>query len=422
MRIRLARCAAIIGTSVALAALSATGVVQAQPAPSPADRLPADLVAAIERDLHLTPEEYLARADAAQQVAGYASDMRRVDPGGFGGAWLGDDGTPIVAVGSPAAAARVAAAGYRAEVVSTPLDGMEGALAQQKRLSDAPPTTPQFHVASGTDPIGGDAYIAATGPLATAQPLLVCSFGFTAADRAGTPLVLSAGHCDPSRATTGTANAASVYAPTPTSIRTSPRVGDFGASGIGPSGGGLDYSVIRLTPEAAAAGLGRPEVRGGPTGVLTVTGTAVPVVGAPVCKSGQTSGYTCGKVLDSDFTTDLFGDGGESWSVRGFTDSACTLAGDSGGAIVTGTLALGITSGSNVADAADCARAAAAPGGTMSFGIPVRAILSHVNGSSCPAGPGVGLRTASHPAGLCETPESMVGGTSPLGSLGSTGS
>ncbi|MCL2533040.1 MAG: S1 family peptidase [Nocardiaceae bacterium] len=420
MRTRLARRVAIVGTSAALAALSATGIVQAEPAPSTADGLPADLVAAIQRDLHLTPEEYLARADAAQQVAGYASDMRRVDPGSFGGAWLDDDGIPTVAVASPVAAASAVAAGYRAQIVASPL-ALETARAETNRLTDSPPPSPRFHVASGTDPIGGDAYITATGPLATAQSIMVCSFGFTATDSDGTPLVLSAGHCDPSQATAGTADAASVYAPNFSALRNSPRVGDFAESGVGDTGGGLDYSVIRLTPEAAAAGLGRPEVRGA-IGTLAITGTAVPVAGAPVCKSGQTSGYTCGTVTYADYTTDLLGDGGESWPVHGFTDNACTLAGDSGGAIITGTRALGITSGSNVADAVDCAHAAAVEGGPMSFGIPVRAILAHVNGASCSAGPGIGLRTVSHPAGLCETPEPTTGSVSPFGSLGSTGS
>ncbi|WFR73507.1 S1 family peptidase [Prescottella defluvii] len=279
---------------------------------------------------------------------------------------------------------------------------------------------PRFEVASGTDPIGGDAYITTVEPIATAQSFMVCSFGFTAADSAGTPLALSAGHCDPNRATTGTANAAAVYAPNRTDLPNSPRVGDFARSGIGSAGGGLDYSVIRLTPEAAAGGLGKPTVRGVGGEALTITGTAVPVVGAPVCKSGQTSGYTCGTVQDAAYSTDLYGNGGESWRVHGFTHNACTLAGDSGGAIITGTRALGITSGSTVANAAGCAQAAAA-GGVLSFGIPVRDILAQVNGSSCPAGPGIAVRTAANPTGICETPE-PTGGPGAFGSLGSTGS
>jgi len=416
MRKRPARCAAIVGVTVALSALAVTGTGQAAPTEPSASGLPADLVAAVQRDLHLTPQEYLARADAAQQVAGYASELRRADPGSVGGARLDVDGTPVVAVTSAEAAARVVAAGYRAEVVPFRADGSENGLAQQNRRSNTPPPAPRFRVASGTDPIGGDAYITALEPIATAQSFMVCSFGFAAADGAGAPLVLSAGHCDPSPATTGTSNAAAVYAPDRTDIRNSPRVGDFAESGIGSDGGGLDYSVIRLTPEAAAGGLGQPAVRGAGGSALTITGTAVPVVGAPVCKSGQTSGYTCGTVQDADFTTDLHGNDGATWSVHGFIDNACTLAGDSGGAIITGTRALGITSGSSVADAADCTQAAADPSGMLSFGIPVRDILARVNGSSCPAGAGVGLRTAANPAGICETPEPVTG------SLGSAGS
>ncbi|MFM1730756.1 S1 family peptidase [Prescottella soli] len=418
MRKKSARCAATVGTAVALAALSLPGTGQAAPS---ADRLPAGLVAAIQRDLHLTPQEYLERADAAQQVAGYASDLRRVDPGAFGGARLDLDGVPTVAVTSPEAAARVVAAGYRAEFVPSPIDAPEGTPVQPNRRSNTPMSVPRFEVASGTDPIGGDAYITTVEPIATARSFMVCSFGFTAADSAGTPLALSAGHCDPSRATAGTANAAAVYAPNRTDIPNSPRVGEFARSGIGSAGGGLDYSVIRLTPEAAAGGLGKPTVRGADGDVLTITGTAVPVAGAPVCKSGQRSGYTCGTVQAAAYTTDLFGNSGESWSVHGFTHDACTLAGDSGGAIITGTRALGITSGSTVADAAGCTQAVAA-GGVLSFGIPVRDILAQVNGSSCAAGSGIAVRTAANPTGMCETPEPAPGSSNPFGSLGSTGS
>ncbi|WP_207390446.1 S1 family peptidase [Rhodococcus sp. ABRD24] len=428
----LARCAAAVVVAVAVAALSVAGTAQAAPSGpslSAADGLPADLVAALQRDLQLTPQQYLDRAAAAQQVAGYARDVRRADPGSFGGAWLDADGTPTVAVTTQAAADRVVAAGYRPEIVPFSADGLERALAQPNQRMGTPPPMPRFRVASGTSPIGGDAYISTPVPIADAGSYLVCSFGFTAADSAGTPLALSAGHCDPSRATTGTANAAQVYVPDFADLRSSQLVGSFAESGIGETGGGLDYAVIRLTPDAATTGLGQPTVRSVGGSTLTITGTAVPVVGAPVCKSGQTSGYTCGTVLESDFTTNLEGDAGEIWSVRGFTDSACTLAGDSGGAIITGTLALGITSGSNVADAPDCARAATVSGGTMTFGIAVRDVLARVNGSmECPAVPGIGLRTGANPAGSCATepepepePESPAGGFG-SGSLGSLGS
>ena len=87
---------------------------------------------------------------------------------------------------------------------------------------------------------------------------------------------------------------------------------------------------------------------------------------------------------------------GSSRIVRGFANSACTLAGDSGGAIVTGSLALGITSGSNSSTAQSCTEANLVLGGqAASLGIPVRPILADVDATSGGGvGAGVQLRTA----------------------------
>lgn len=121
--------------------------------------------------------------------------------------------------------------------------------------------------------------------------------------------------------TAGTAKAAGVYQPKIGDLRNSVRVGSFSESGIGTAAGGLDYSVITLTPDATT-GLGQPLVRGFGGSPLTITSTAVPVAGAPVCKSGQTSGYTCGTVEAVAAKVTLAGDGGAVWSVNGFLDSA----------------------------------------------------------------------------------------------------
>ncbi|MBM4548125.1 hypothetical protein GS457_26780 [Rhodococcus hoagii] len=88
--------------------------------------------------------------------------------------------------------------------------------------------------------------------------------------------------------------------------------------------------------------------------------------------------------------------------VRGFSGTACTLGGDSGGAIVTGTLALGITSGSNSTDAPSCGEANivyAFDGGASNLGIPIQSILDSANATSG-GGLGAGLTvrtgTAAH--------------------------
>ncbi|RZK74226.1 MAG: protease, partial [Rhodococcus sp. (in: high G+C Gram-positive bacteria)] len=137
--------------------------------------------------------------------------------------------------------------------------------------------------------------------------------------------------------------------------------------------------------------LDRPAVRGANGTTLEITGTARPVVGAPICKSGQTSSFTCGVVAADHVETQLFVADGSSRVVNGFAGTACTLAGDSGGAIVTGTLALGITSGSNASGAPNCTEAnlvLAPEGGTASLGIPVADIVDTI-------GSGMRVRTIS---------------------------
>lgn len=408
MRSRLASCAAVVGATVMAVALSAMGGAQAAPdsARQSAAALPADLVVALQRDLHMTPQEYVDRAVAAQRVADYASELRRSDSAGVGGAWLAPDGTPTVAVTTQAAANRVTAAGYRAQMVPLSTSGLEMRPTVPNRRSTPPPS---FRVATGTTPstIGGDAYLTSAQPIVSASSYLVCSFGFAAADTAGNPLALSAGHCDPNRPAAGTSNAAGVYEPKIGDLRNSRLVGGFAQSGIGDEGGNLDYSVIGLAPGVVSTtGLGQPTVRGGSGSALTITGIAVPVAGAPACKSGQTSGYTCGTIDYADYDTVLGGDGGESWNVRGFSTTACTLGGDSGGAIITGTLALGITSGSSVSHYRDCATAEAEnPEGVMSLGIPIHAVLARVNQSSDGC---VTLRTAQNPAGVPSSPNCEI--------------
>lgn len=425
-----ARGAAVLGATIVVAALSVTGSAHATPdSPPPASAavLPADLVAALERDLGMAPREYLQRAATAQQVGGFVAERRRSDPSGYAGAWLAADGTPTVAVTRTELATDVTDAGFRAQV--TPFGA---SFRDDGQVRPMPPNV-RFEAASavvsGVGPIGGDGYITTSVPIGQAPSYLVCSFGFTASDAAGRPLALSAGHCDPSPDATGTDAAAQVYEPEPSDLRASRRVGSFDVSGIGDTGGGLDYAVIALTEEAGAGALGQPSVRGASGSVLALTGTGVPVAGAPVCKSGQTSGYTCGTVLSADYSTNMSGSGAEMWAVRGFTHSACTLGGDSGGAIVSGSVALGITSGSSTASAPSCD---VVPGDeAMGLGMRIGDVLSRLNGpaSSCATGPRIAVRTVTDPVatslvsacGGADSDPTDGGEPGSFGSLGSLG-
>ncbi|MTE14799.1 S1 family peptidase [Nocardia aurantiaca] len=449
MRKFMARRATVRAATVAFAStvligplLSTATADPASPDQLAADKLPAELVTAIQRDLKMTPAEYLDRAAKAQQLRDYATEFRSQRPEDFAGAWLGTDGKPVLAVTSLDAAKVAAADGYQTRLAPISADSLENSVDQLNQWITSLPreistainsvaidflnsqlvlsvaNTPAGHLLnlptlianikvilspnSGGPverrPMGGDTYITAPTPLADSSlhSVDVCSFGFNSVDSSGNALNISAGHCNPN---VDKGTSADVYLPNVRNLLSSPKVGSFVSSNLG-GRSALDYSVIKLNDDAVKSGMDQPSVRGANGTTLTITGVADPITGAPVCKSGQSSTFTCGFVVADRVETQLFTAEGQSKTVRGFASSACTLGGDSGGAIVTGTLALGITSGSNAADAPNCNEANTALaqyGGTASLGIPVRAILTDIDANSGGGiGSGIQVRTRSN--------------------------
>ncbi|MFC4604256.1 S1 family peptidase [Rhodococcus kronopolitis] len=447
MRLRLALRAAILASATIL---PVTAIAQAAPEEpvstesaqgrsTSAEQLPDALVEAIARDLKLTPEQYLDRAELAQDLSGYAQELRQQRPDTYAGSWIGHDGVPVVAVTSTETAEQVAKDGYATKMAAVSANHLEGSLAVLNqwilglprdvssqinstsvdlmnnrividvvnspigRALNLPTLLAQLEVVlspGGGGPVdnraqGGDTYVTSAQPLnqVTDQATIgVCSFGFNAVTAGGEPYNISAGHCDPKQENAG-ANA-SVYLPDYGDVARSRQIGTFTHSAMGDQADGLDYALIKLNEAGIAAGLDRPTVRGANGTTVTVTGTARPVVGAPICKSGQTSTFTCGIVVAEAVDAPLFMADGSARLVRGFAGSTCTLSGDSGGAILTGTRALGITSGSNSSGAPNCTEAnlvLSPEGGTASIGIPIEKILADANAT---VGKDLRVRTA----------------------------
>ncbi|QDQ96170.1 S1 family peptidase [Tomitella fengzijianii] len=391
-RTRGARSAVVLGGVVAAAALSVTAWQPASAAPqadtaqadtAQAAELPPGLKDAVRRDLGISPQEYLERAHSARAVAGESQRLRNRDPQAFGAAWLAQDGTPIIAVTTATAAQEVRDAGF------TP------ALVPATAKDSAPRTAAPRVLQLKASPIGGDEYITGAGPIAQWPGYTSCSLGFTAVDSAGEPYAISAGHCDPEPAAAGIAGASGVYLHDAPGFRDSTRIGRFDASTLSVGPEYLDYSVIAID-SGAPGSLAEPQVHGSGADRLAITGVASPaVVGTPVCKSGASSAYTCGEVLAADETVPVEdADGVVVGRVRGFITSVCTLSGDSGGPMFSGTAALGIVSASDFEDPQGCGIAPSGDDGPMTIGVPVRKILDAVN-----AGPGedLALRTASNP-------------------------
>ncbi|MBW5420084.1 S1 family peptidase [Streptomyces sp. BG9H] len=82
----------------------------------------------------------------------------------------------------------------------------------------------------------------------------------------------------------------------------------------------------------------------GQAGTIAVKGSTRAAAGAAMCKSGATTGWTCGKVKSYNNTVNY---GGTMVSGLG-SSSVCSERGDSGGAYISGNQAQGMTSGGPV--------------------------------------------------------------------------
>ncbi|WP_137723950.1 S1 family peptidase [Prescottella subtropica] len=437
MRSSLAR-AAVIGSTALLFLGPAVSVAQAQPdEPGVSDRaahLPAELADAVQRDLHLSPDQYLERSELAQRLAEFAKTARDRFPDSFAGVWIDQAGTPTVGLAAKdrdTARTEVEKAGFTGKDVthsqnqldatrtalSNWVDKLPKELAQLVRgvtvdiasndvvlrvdntavdlftllppfLQEAarvvlgpaiaplqPVEQPQPTAQYSSDAfLAGDPYASYGGGIG-----LKCSLGFNAIDAGGAPVNISAGHCDPSRTFAGTEHASQAYSMIGDS--SGPMIGTFEKTDLD----GIDYSILRPTADAAQRFVNNG-VRVPNAAPLSITGTADPVIGAPVCKAGNTSGFNCGVVTAVHQVIPV----GQRTLNDGFATDLCALQGDSGGPIVTGTLALGISSASNVGNYSSCDVAGVATtvmGETPElFATPVNAILAD--------NPGLTIRTS----------------------------
>ena len=243
------------------------------------------------------------------------------------------EGTAPVGGAAPASATAPTASGKKspAEFVSRYTN---------VELDGGAPLTPEADVP------GGVGYIADTG--------WICSTGFSAFDPAGLPAVLTAGHC----AADGAAETAELE-----SDRSEP-LGSFGFSQFGgpgnsriiedpldpdnPGNVGTDVAVVesinsRFDPIPAASTWGDASE---PEPDVKIIGTADPVAGMPVCRSGRTSAWSCGTVDAVGIFVvpgpTYFSDPTDLRAFRGFLSYGVqSSGGDSGGPYVSGNYAVG---------------------------------------------------------------------------------
>ncbi|WP_258060662.1 S1 family peptidase [Arthrobacter sp. 4R501] len=210
------------------------------------------------------------------------------------------------------------------------------------QLDSGAPLAPQ------ADLSGGQGYFTDIGE--------ICSAGFSVFDPAGLPGVLTAGHCTDD----GAAATATVEFP---QWNRGDLLGTFGFSQFGgpgnttvlrpgndddPGNVGTDIAVLGqlragLDPLPAASTWNDPSQAGRDVKII---GTAGPVIGMPVCRSGRTSAWSCGTIDE----VGIYVAGGLNYATdptdlrafNGFLSfEVQSSGGDSGGPWVSGNYAVG---------------------------------------------------------------------------------
>ncbi|MEU2199904.1 S1 family peptidase [Isoptericola sp. NPDC019482] len=328
--------------------LAATAATAQAAGPSPdddvagAERYPAGLLQAMTDDLGVSRERAVERLDFQDDAADAQERLREAFGDDFAGAWLDPerDRLYVATTGDGSAAAR--AAGARTVDARYSLDQLEGwaqsldgaagggvtgwhvdlrdnALvveALDGAADDARAALAEAGVPDGAatvtttaerprvldDVVGGNAFYI--------NGASRCSVGFAVTDG-----FVTAGHC-------GAAGDPTVQ---PT--------GEFAGSSFP----GDDYAYVQVDAGSTPVGA----VNDWSGGQVAVAGAEPAPVGAQVCRSGSTTGWHCGTVEALDVSVS-YSEGTVDGLIR--TD-VCAEPGDSGGSLLAGDQAQGVTSG-----------------------------------------------------------------------------
>ncbi|WP_141717317.1 S1 family peptidase [Nocardia altamirensis] len=372
---------------LAVATFLGIGGAPAQAVPDGTELSPA-LAAAIVRDLGISPAQFLDRADRAQQLSVFANTARDHFPAAFADVWLDDSGRPVVAVrpGVQETGLRDAAraAGFTATITT---DTRPAKQTRPQSISGAFGVPARSPAAVGDRPImGGDRYIVRKRSM-----FEFCSMGFNATDAQGNAVNITAGHCE----INGPADVSAAESTLLMHVHASADQYPFEGSTDQPLAETLldtltqrpienvavfakpvdtdhDYAIVRPT-HTVTHRFENNLIGVAGAAAVSIDGIADPIIGAPVCKSGATTGFTCGTISTADqkmdveviqnhnlFATTLFG-----------------LPGDSGGPIFSGTKAIGVLTGASIATSPSES--------SLVYGLPVRIVLDE--------NPGLRIRT-----------------------------
>lgn len=368
-----------------------------------------------------TAEDKDLRASSVEQL--YQAYLRHVGPAGLQSVAAGADGTFIIRAGGDNSPENAASANEPADASATAPASGQPAGGQPTDVGAEPHggqgMSPSEFVAqyanvvlqqgaplvSEEDFLGGQGYRVDGGGV-------VCSAGFSAFSPAGEPLVLTAGHC----ADNGAARLAEVTLPAGEpaagSVADSGVTGELGTFGFSQFGGpgnsritgdvenpgepGKDIAVIEsiradLNLLPAATTWADPVNLAAAS--VPIIGTAKPIVGQSVCRSGRTEGWSCGTVDEVGIYV-VRGPSGDPDDLRSFngflSTSVQSRGGDSGGPWISGNYAVGTHSAGNPRTSAQNFAVAATLQDSLTAvpGTQLRLFLNQpVLAGSLPAGP-----------------------------------
>lgn len=298
----------------------------------------------------------VSAAEREEQLTALAGELTERLGERAAGTWIDPaSGALVVNVVDEGVAAQVQATGARVQRVGHSMAALEAAHAAVDPASapagvawavDVPTNTLVVSVPEGMAGAEVDAFVAEAGahgvpvrvetvPAAPAPQAFYggeaitsgggrCSAGFITRAPSGNWYILTAGHCTEGGGTwSGDGQT----------------IGNSAASSFP----GDDFGAIRINNPTALAPQGA--VLSGSTPV-DITGAGQVPVGGRVCKTGSTTGTTCGTVQRYNVTVNYGGGDTVSGLIQ---TNVCTQPGDSGGPLFAGSSAQGIVSGGSVA-------------------------------------------------------------------------
>jgi hypothetical protein len=330
-----------------LTAGAAVGAVFLAPSATAAPQYDSAMVEALAVELGTTPSQAAARLDQQQRLTGKLAALQAAGVS-TDGAYFDRTGALIVATSSPdkvKSAGLTPRAAVRGERALNRLSGqVERAIgAELTQVQSWGPDLERDQVVVTVEPGASDALVSklsaldgvtvergaarvvpqadvVPGRIMDLVPGTNCSLGFTGT-RNGAKVMLTAGHCVVSNPDVLDANGTHI------------------GKGVGTRFPSVDMGIMNIDAEDTPRGYVDTRM----SSTVAIRGMSKAPVGTTICKAGNTTGWTCGKITHYNQSVRY---SSESVTTTGLARATvCTEGGDSGGAYISGNTAQGMTSG-----------------------------------------------------------------------------